>query len=92
MSNLWDIKAELKFDGHMRRIHYKIDRLREFAYPSLDIIFLWCKDACEKLLSELKEKKVDEGDLEYVEKEIDFLNDCQIDWITKHKKKVEKAS
>ena len=86
MTNLWDIRAELKFDGHVRRIHYTMDRLREFAYPSLDTIFLWCKDACEKLLSELKDKKADERDLEYVEKEIQFLNEYQVDWITKHKK------
>ena len=87
MTNLWSIRAELKFDGHVRRIHYKIDRIREYAYPTLDTIFFWCKDACEKLLSELKEKKADKRDLEYVEKEIKFLNGYQIDWKAKHKKK-----
>ena len=86
MSNLWNIEAELKFDGHVRRIHYKIGRVREYAYPSLDTIFLWCKVACEKLLSELKDKRADDRDLEYVEREIMFLNEYQVDWITKHKK------
>jgi hypothetical protein len=52
----------------------------------LDTIFSWCKDACEKLLSELKAKKADEEDLEYVEKEIEFLNDYQVDWKIKHEK------
>jgi hypothetical protein len=88
MTNLWNIKAELKFDGHVRRIHYKIDSVREFAYPSFDTIFFWCKDACEKLLSELKEKRADERDLEYVEKEIAFLHEYQVDWKAKHEKKV----
>ena len=84
MTNLWDIKAELKFDGYVRRVHYKIDRPREYAYPSLDRIFLWCKDACEKLLSDLKDKQADEIDLEYLEKEIELLKEYQADWITKH--------
>jgi len=88
MSNLWSIKAELKFDGNVRRVHYKIERAREYAYPSLDTIFFWCKDACEKLLLELKEKKAEEEDLEYVEKEIEFLNGYQADWKAKHQKKI----
>ena len=92
MTNLWDIRAELKSDGDMRRVHYKIDRLREYAYPSLGTIFLWCKDACEKLLSELKEQKADERDLEYVEKEIRFLNEYKVDWEKKHNKKVKEIS
>jgi hypothetical protein len=87
MTNLWRIRAELKFDGHVRRVHYKIESVREYAYPSLDIIFSWCKDACEKLLPELKEKKADEKDLEYVEKEIEFLNGYQVDWKANHEKK-----
>ena len=86
MTNLWDVRAELKFDGDVRRIHYRIDRILEYAYPSLENILLWCKDACEKLLSELKEKKADPKDLTYVEKEIESLNEYQKDWITKHKK------
>ena len=92
MTNLWDIRAELKSDGDMRRVHYKIDRLREYAYPSLDTLFLWCKDACENLLSELKEQKADERDLEYVEKEIRFLNEYKVDWEKKHNKKVKEIS
>jgi len=87
MTNLWSIRAELEFDGDVRRIHYKIDRVREYAYPTLGTIFFWCKDACEKLLSELKEKKVGKSDLEYVEKEIEFLNGNQVAWEAKHKKK-----
>jgi len=89
MTNLWSIRAELKFDGHVRRVHYKINKVREYAYPSLDTIFLWCKDACEKLLLELKEKKANEKDLEHVEKEIEFLNEYQIDWKAKHGKKLK---
>ena len=92
MTNLWDIRAELKSDGDVRRIHYKIDRLREYAYPPLDTIFLWCKDACEKLLSELKEQKADERDLEYVEKEIRFLNEYKVDWEKKHDKNVKEVN
>jgi len=88
MTNLWSIRAELKFDGHVRRVHYKINRVREYAYPSLDIIFLWCRDACEKLLSELEAKKADERDLEYVKNEIEFLKGYQADWKAKHEKKV----
>lgn len=89
MTNLWSIRAELKFDGHVRRVHYKINRVKEYAYPSLDIIFLWCKDACEKLLLELKENEANEKDLEYVEKEIVFLNEYQADWKAKHEKKLK---
>ena len=87
MTSLWSIRAELKFDGHIRRVHYQIDKVREYAYPSLDTILLWCKSACENLLSELKEKKADEEDIEYVEKEIEFLNWYQADWKTTHHKK-----
>ena len=87
MTNLWSIMAELEFDGDVRSIHYKIDRVQEYAYPTLDIILFWCKDACERLLSELKDKKADKRDLEYVEKEIEFLNMDQVDWEAKHKKK-----
>jgi len=53
----------------------------------LDTIFFWCKDACEKLLLELKAKKAEEEDLESVEKEIEFLNWYQADWKAKHQKK-----
>ncbi len=88
MTNLWSIRAELQFDGHVRRIHYKIDRVGDYAYPSLDIIFSWCKDACEELFSELKEKKAGERDLEYVEKEIEFLNEYKVDWKIKHEKRI----
>jgi len=87
MTSLWSIRAELKFDGHIRRVHYQIDSVREYAYPSLDTILSWCENACEKLLSELKEKKADEEDIEYVEKEIEFLNWYQADWKTTHHKK-----
>jgi hypothetical protein len=87
VTDLWSISAELKFDGHMRRVHYKIDRVREYAYPSLDIIFLWCKDACEKLLSDLKRKKADQKDLDCVTKEIEFLTKYQSNWSAKNKKK-----
>jgi hypothetical protein len=89
MTNLWDIRAELKSDGHVRRIYYKIGRAREYAFPSFKTILFWCKDACEKLLSELKEHKADEKDLEYVEKEITFLNEYKANWENKHKKKVK---
>jgi len=92
MTNLWSIKAELKFDGHVRRVHYKIDRVVKFAYPSLGTIFSWCKDACEKLLSELKEKKAEEKNLECVEKEIEFLNRCQANWKDRHKENVKEVS
>jgi hypothetical protein len=92
MTNLWDIRAELKFDGNVRRVHYKIDKVQEYAYPSLDTILLWCRGACEKLLAELKEKRADERDLEYIEKEIEFLNEYQVDWKTKHEKKVKEVS
>ena len=85
MANLWSIKAELKSDGVVRRVHYKMERVRECAYPSLDSIFLWCKDACETLLSELKEKEADQKDLEHVKKEIVFLKTCQADLKAKHK-------
>ena len=85
MTNLWSIRAKLEFDGDVRRIHYKIDRAQECAYPTLGTIFFWCKDACEELLSELKEKKADKREVEYVEKEIEFLNGNQIDWGAKHK-------
>jgi len=87
MTKLWSIRAELKFDGYVRRIHYKIDWVREYAYPSLGTIFFWCKDACERLLLELKQKKADERDLQYVEREIEFLNGYQADWKAKHQKK-----
>jgi hypothetical protein len=88
MSNLWRIRAELKFDGNVRRVHYEIESVREYAYPSLEIIFLWCRDACEKLLSELKERKADARDMECVEKEIEFLKECQADWKNRYQKKV----
>lgn len=87
MTNLWRIRAEIRFDGHVRRIHYKIDSVREYAYPSLDIILSWCKDACEKLFSELNEKKADEKDLECLKKEIELLNAYQADWKTSHEQK-----
>ena len=87
MTNLWNIRAELKSDGHVRRVHYKIGRVREYAFPSFDTILFWCKDACEQLLSELKEKEADKRDLEYVEREIMFLNEYQVAWEANHKKK-----
>jgi len=87
VTHLWSIRAELKFDGHMRRVHYKIDKVIEYAFPSLNIIFLWCKDACEKLLSDLKRKKADQKDLDCVTKEIEFLTKYQSIRSAKNNKK-----
>jgi len=83
-----DYQSRATVYGHVRRIYYKIDRVWEYAHPSLGPVFLWFKDACEKLLSELKEKKADEKDLEYVDKEIEFLSGYQVDWKAKHEKRV----
>ena len=84
MTNLWNISAE--FDRTARRVHYKIESVKECAYPSLDIILSWCKDACERLLLELKEKEADQRDLECVEKEIELLIAYQKNWKTKQKR------
>ena len=91
MTNLWSIRAELKFDGYVRKVHYRLDRVLEYAYPSLDTVFSWCKDACEKLLLELKAKKADEKDLECVEKEIESLSGCQVDWKAKQRAQSQKS-
>jgi hypothetical protein len=79
VTHLWSIRAELKFDGHMRRVHYKIDKVIEYAFPSLNIIFLWCKD--------LKRKKADQKDLDCVTKEIEFLTKYQSIRSAKNNKK-----
>jgi hypothetical protein len=73
MSDLWHISAHLEHVEDARRIHYRVNKVSEYAYPTLGTILFWCKTACEELLSDLDKKQADEKDLEYVKREIDFL-------------------
>jgi hypothetical protein len=68
------------------RINYTVDGVSEYAYPSLGTMLFWCKAACEKLLSDLEKKQVDMKDVEFVKREIEFLEKTQADWEVKHKK------
>jgi hypothetical protein len=86
MSGLWRISAHLEHVEDVRRINYKVDTVSAYAYPTLGTILFWCKAACEELLSDLEKKQADPKDLEYVKKEIKFLEGTQADWETKHKK------
>ena len=86
MSGLWHISAHLEHVGETKRINYKVGKVSEYAYPTFSTIFFWCKAACEELLSDLENKQADEKDLEYVKREIEFLNENQADWEAKHKK------
>jgi hypothetical protein len=86
MSDLWRISAHLEHVEDARRINYRMDKVSEYAYPTLGTILFWCKAACEELLSDLEKKQAGEKDLEYVKREIEFLDGNQADWETKHKK------
>jgi len=86
MSGLWRVSAHLEHVEDVRRINYRVDKVSEYAYPTLGTIFFWCKAACEELLEDLEKKQTDEKDLEYVKKEIEFLKENQADWEAKHKK------
>jgi hypothetical protein len=89
MSGLWRVSASLEHVGDARRIHYKVDKVSEYAYPALGTILFWCKGACEELLSDLEKKQADKKDLEYIKREIEFLDEVQADWEKRHKKRVE---
>jgi len=80
MSGLWHISAYLEIFGDKRIVNYRVNRVSKYAYPTLGTILFWCKDACEKLLSDLQEKEAGEKDIEYVKKEIAFLSENQISW------------
>ena len=86
MSGLWRITAHLEHVGDARMIHYKVGKVSEYAYPTLGTVLFWCKTACEELLSDLERKQADEKDLDYVKKEIEFLDGNQEDWESKHEK------
>ncbi len=86
MSGLWRISAHLEHAGKARRINYRVDKVSEYAYPSLGTILFWCKTACEELLSDLEKKQADEKDVEFVKREIAFLEGNQADWEANHKK------
>jgi hypothetical protein len=86
VSGLWYISAHLERTGEARRINYKVDSVSEYAYPSLGTVLFWCKTACEELLSDLEKTQADEKDMEFVKREIKFLEENQADWEVKHKK------
>ena len=86
MSGLWRISAHLERAEEARRLNYKLDKVSEYAYPSLGTILFWCKTACEELLSDLEKEKADEKNVEHVKREIEFLDENQLDWEAKHKK------
>ena len=86
MSGLWRISAHLERAGETKRINYTVDGVSEYADPSLDTGLFWCKTACEELLSELEKKQADIKDVEFVKREIEFLERTQADWEVKHKK------
>jgi hypothetical protein len=76
----------LEHSGETRRINYRVDDVSEYAYPSLATVLFWFKTACEELLSDLEQKQADEKDVEFVKREIKFLEENQADWEVKHKK------
>jgi hypothetical protein len=86
VSGLWRVSAHLEHVGDARRVNYRVDKVSEYAYPALGTIFFWCKTACDSLLADLEKKQADEKDLEYVRKEIEFLEGKQAEWEAKHKK------
>jgi hypothetical protein len=86
VSGLWHISAHLEHVGDVRRVNYRVDKLSEYAFPTLGTIFFWCKTACEELRADLEKKQADGKDLEYVKKEIEFLEGNQTEWEAKHKK------
>ena len=86
MSGLWRVSASLEHAGEVKMIHYRLDKVSEYAYPSLGTALFWCKTACEELLVELEKKQADEKDVEYVKREIEFLDASQASWESNHKK------
>jgi hypothetical protein len=67
-------------------IHYRVDRVSDYAYPSLGTVLFWCKAACEELLKELEKQQADEKDVEYVKRELAFFDASQAGWESNHKK------
>ena len=61
-------------------------RAQERARPKLGDILLWRRDPCERLLKDLKTKKADTKEIEFVKKEIEFLEEIEEKWRTQHKK------
>jgi hypothetical protein len=87
VSGLWRVTADLERVGDARMIHYRVGKASEYAYPTFGTVLFWCKVACDELLSDLQRKQADEKDLEYVKREIAFLEGAQADWESKHKKR-----
>jgi hypothetical protein len=86
MSGLWRVTANLERVGDVRMIHYRVSKVSDFAYPTFGTVLFWCKAACEKLLSDLQRKQAHEKDMEYVKREIEFLEGTQADWEAERKK------
>jgi hypothetical protein len=86
MSGLWRISAHLEHMGDARIVHYRMDSVSEYAYPALGTALFWCKAACEELLSNLEKKQANGKDVVFVRREIEFLEEIQVDWEAKHKK------
>ena len=80
MTGLWRVSAHLDRVGDVRMIHYRVDKVSEYAFPTLGTVLFWCKAACEELLGELEEKKAGEKDVEYVKSELMFLDATQARW------------
>lgn len=85
MSDIWYIDAELEHVNDKRIVLYIMEEAQEYARPNLGDILLWCRDACEHLLKDLREKKADERDLQYVEREIQFLRKIEEAWRIEHR-------
>ena len=86
MSDIWYINAGLEHVIERRIVIYEMDVAEKRARPNLGDILLWCRDPCERLLEDLKTKKANAKDIEFVKKEIEFLKETEKNWRTQHKK------
>lgn len=90
MSDIWYISADLwhpevEQGEKLREIVYKMDEAQEYAEPNLGNVLLWCRDACETLISKLEKEKADTKDIEFVKKEIEFIKQAEDRWRTVRK-------
>ena len=84
MTDVWYVVASLERVGHRRIIIYRLDDGEETFRARLNLsdTALTCRDACEDLLKELRQKRGEgiDKDIEYVEGEIELLKSLEGQW------------
>lgn len=81
MSDIWNVMASLERVGHRRIVIYWIDDGEETFRARLNLsdVSALCREACERLLGDLRKKagKEIDKDTEYVEGEIKLLKSME---------------